>query len=106
MLQAPYAPVTAGAARERLYSGDFDFIGAHFVRKINADSVDIGVLFTDRQRNIEARTVVFVGYNEPNRALWQSLQGNGPSAHMIGDVRGRNSIMSAIHAGAQLGRKI
>ena len=102
----PYPPVTAGAARERLYGGDFDFIGGHYLQQIDDDKVDIGVLFTDRRRSISAQTVVFVGYNEPNRSLWQSLQGNGPTAHMIGDVRGRNSIMSAIHAGAELGRSI
>jgi 2,4-dienoyl-CoA reductase-like NADH-dependent reductase (Old Yellow Enzyme family) len=102
----PYPPVTAGAARERLYGGNFDFIGGHYLQQIDDDKVDIGVLFTDRRRSIAARTVVFVGYNEPNRSLWQSLQGNGPTAHMVGDVRGRNSIMSAIHAGAKLGRSI
>ena len=102
----PYPPVTAGAARERLYGGNFDFIGGHYLQQIDDDKVDIGVLFTDRRRSIAAQTVVFVGYNEPNRSLWQSLQGNGPTAHMVGDVRGRNSIMSAIHAGAELGRSI
>jgi len=102
----PYPLVTAGAARERLYGGNFDFIGGHYLQQIDDDKVDIGVLFTDRRRSIAAQTVVFVGYNEPNRLLWQSLQGNGPAAHMIGDVRGRNSIMSAIHAGAELGRSI
>jgi len=101
-----YPPVTAGAARERLYSGDFDFIGAHHLLSITPDDVEIGVLFTDRSRRIPAKTVVFVGFNEPNRELWQSLQGNGPPSHMIGDVRGHNSILSAIHAGNALGRQI
>ena len=101
-----YPPVTAGAARERLYSGDFDFIGAHHLLGISPDEVEIGVLFAERSRKLAARTVVFVGFNEPNRALWQSLQGNGPTSHMIGDVRGHNSILSAIHAGNALGRSI
>lgn len=102
----PYPPVTVGAARERLYEGDFDFIGGHYLQVINDEDVEISVLFTSRRRSIAAQTVAFVGYNEPNRLLWQSLQGNGPKVHMIGDVRGRNSIMSAIHAGAELGRSI
>ena len=101
-----YPPVTAGAARERLYSGDFDFIGAHHLLKITPEDVEIGVLFADRKRTLSAKTVVFVNFNEPNRALWQSLQGNGPTSHMIGDVRGHNSILSAIHAGNALGRAI
>jgi hypothetical protein len=101
-----YPPVTAGAARERLYSGDFDFVGSHHVLGISKSEVEIGVLFTERSRKIPAKTVVFVGFNEPSRELWQSLQGNGPPAHMIGDVRGKNSILTAIHAGNELGRSI
>ena len=101
-----YPPVTAGSARERLYSGDFDFIGSHHLLSITESEVEIGVLFTGRSRKIAAKTLVFVGFNEANRELWQSLQGNGPPSHMVGDVRGRNSIMTAIHAGNELGRKI
>lgn len=102
----PYPPVTAGAARERLFRGDFDFIGGHHIRRINTDAVEIGVLFTDRVRRIEAGLVVFVGYNQPNRELAEELAGSPIPCHLIGDVRGRNSIMSAIHAGAELGRAI
>jgi 2,4-dienoyl-CoA reductase-like NADH-dependent reductase (Old Yellow Enzyme family) len=101
-----YPPVTAGAARERLYSGNFDFVGAHHILTITDNHVEVGVLFADRSRKIPAKTVVFVAFNEPNRALWRSLQGNGPPSHMIGDVRGKNSILTAIHAGNELGRSI
>ena len=102
----PYPPVTAGAARERLYAGDFDFIGGHYLRAIHDDSVEIGVLFTERSRRLEAGLVVMVGYNEPNRELADDLAEAGMPCHLIGDVRGRNSILSAIHAGAALGRAI
>lgn len=102
----PYPPVTAGAVRERLFSGDFDFIGGHYLRAITADAVEIGVLYTQRVRRIAAKTVVFVGFNEPNRALAEELADCGLPVHLIGDVRGRNSIMSAIHAAAALGRTI
>ena len=102
----PFPPVTVGAARERLYSGDFDFIGGHFLRRIDEDAVDLGVLFTERVRRVEARLVVFVGYNEPNRELSEALVGSAVPVYRIGDVCGRNSIMSALHAGAALGRAI
>jgi hypothetical protein len=102
----PFPPVTAGAARERLMSGDFDFVGGHYLRAIRADEVEVGVLFTDRTRRLPARTVVLVGYNEPNRELAAALADSGLPVYLIGDVRGRNSIMSAIHAGAALGRSI
>ena len=102
----PYPPVTAGAARERLMNGNFDFIGSHHLRRIDNESVEIGVLFTERSRTLPARTVVFVGCSEPNRELGKTLEGNGPPVHLVGDVRGRSSIMTAIHAGATLGRSI
>lgn len=102
----PYPPVTAGAARERLYSGAFDFIGGHYIRAISEGQVELGVLFTERVRRVEAAFVVFVGYNEPNRELATALAETGVAVELIGDVRGRNSIMSAIHAGSALGRSV
>jgi 2,4-dienoyl-CoA reductase-like NADH-dependent reductase (Old Yellow Enzyme family)/thioredoxin reductase len=102
----PYPPVTVGAARERLMSSDFDFIGGHYIRGITEDSVDIGVLFTDRVRTLEAKIVVLVSFNEPNRDLPEALAMTNRTTHLIGDVRGRNSMMSAIHEAAQLARTI
>ncbi len=102
----PYPAVTAGAARERLFSQDFDFVGSHYVRGITSDSVEIGVLYTDRSRSLDADIVVLVGYNEPNRQLPEALAGMDIPHHVIGDVLGRNSIMNAMHAGAELGRRI
>jgi hypothetical protein len=102
----PYPPVTAGAARERLMNGDFDFIGDHYLRSISEEEVEIGVLFTERVRRLPAKTVIMVGYNEPNRGLAVELADSGVPVHLIGDVRGRNSIMTAIHGAAELGRRI
>lgn len=102
----PFPPSTVGAARERLMRGDFEFIGGHFVRAIMEDHVEIGVLFTDRVRKLPARTVVLVGFNEPNRRLAEALSERGIGHHLIGDARGRNSIMTAIHDGAKLGRSL
>jgi 2,4-dienoyl-CoA reductase-like NADH-dependent reductase (Old Yellow Enzyme family) len=102
----PFPPVTAGAARERLMAGDFDFIGGHYLRSITPDAVDIGVLFTERVRRLPARTVVVVGFNEPNRDLAETLSSSGVPVHLIGDVGGRSSIMTAIHSAATLGRSI
>ncbi len=102
----PYPAVTAGAARERLFGQDFDFIGGHYVRSITAESVEIGVLYTDRSRQLDADIVVLVGYNEPNRQLAETLSAQNRPHYVIGDVLGRNSIMNAMHAGAELGRRI
>ena len=40
---------------------------------VTPEAVEIGVLFTDRVRQLPARTVVLVGYNEPNRGLQAEL---------------------------------
>jgi NADPH-dependent 2,4-dienoyl-CoA reductase/sulfur reductase-like enzyme len=102
-----YPPVTVGAARERLYSAPgFRFVGGHYLRSIDESSVDVGVLFTERRVKIPARLVIFVGFNEPNRELAQALADSGIPCFQVGDVRGRNSIMNAMHAGAALGRAI
>ena len=104
----PFPPVTVGAARERLMSADFDFVGGHYLRKITPDSVEIGVLFTDRVRTLPAKTVVLVSFNEPNRDLANELTArfSNVKVHMIGDVKGRNSMMTAIHEAAELARAI
>ena len=72
----PYPPVTVGAAKERLYSGDFDFIGGHYLRAIGEDSVEVGVLFTDRVRHLDAALVVLVGYNETEPGACRGLGGS------------------------------
>ncbi len=102
----PYPPVTVGAARERLYSSDFDFIGGHYLRSIGEEEVEIGVLFTNRVRKVPAKTVVLVSFNEPNRDLPTALAKSNRTVHLVGDVRGRNSMMSAIHEAAELARTI
>ncbi len=102
----PYPPVTVGAARERLMSGDFDLVGGHYLREIRPGEVDIGVLHTDRVRTIPANTVIMVTHHEPNRYLAAELEAEGIEVHQIGDVQGRNSIRNAIHSGAFLGRAV
>ena len=102
----PFPPVTVGAAKERLMSGNFDFIGGHYLREIRNGEVDVGVMFTERCRTLPARTIIIVGYNEPNRHLAEELEAAGISTHQIGDVQGRNNIRNAIHSGALLGRAI
>lgn len=102
----PYPPVTVGAARERLMAGRCDFIGGHYLRRIAADHVEIGVLYTDRVRRVSARTVVLAGFNAPNRDLVDELGARGVKLHVVGDARGQNGIMHAIHGAAEVARSI
>jgi 2,4-dienoyl-CoA reductase-like NADH-dependent reductase (Old Yellow Enzyme family) len=102
----PYPPATVAAAKERLMSGDFDFIGGHYLQGITPEEVIIGVPFTERVRTIEARTVVLVTFNTPNRELGEYLTAEpGPwTVHHIGDVTGTNGILPAIHQAAAVAR--
>lgn len=104
----PYPPATVEAARERLLSGNFDFIGGHYVQGITGDEVIIGVPFTERVRAVPARTVVLVTYNHPNRELAEYLVDGGETCtmHLIGDVTGTNGILPAIHQAAAVARAI
>ena len=87
-------------------SGDFEFIGGHYLRQISETEVHLGVLFTERVRVVPARTVVLVSYNQPNLELKYALEALGIDVHLVGDVRGRNSLMTAIQAAVELGRWI
>ena len=102
----PYPPATVEAARERLMSGDFDFIGGHYLQAITSDEVVIGVPFTERRREVPARTVVLVSYNHPNRELASYLESGDRPVHLIGDVCGTNSLMAAIHQASALARAL
>jgi 2,4-dienoyl-CoA reductase-like NADH-dependent reductase (Old Yellow Enzyme family) len=104
----PYPPATVAAAKERLMSGAFDFIGGHHLLEIRADAVDIGVPFTSRLRTIPAETVVIVTYGHPNRELGEHLlaEPGSWSVHRIGDVTGTNGILPAIHQAAAVSRTI
>jgi 2,4-dienoyl-CoA reductase-like NADH-dependent reductase (Old Yellow Enzyme family)/thioredoxin reductase len=104
----PYPPATVAAAKERLMSGAFDFIGGHHLLEIRPDAVDIGVAFTDRRRTIPASTVVIVTYGHPNRELaeWLAAGSGRWTVHQIGDVTGTNGLLPAIHQAAALARTI
>ena len=102
----PYPPATVEAAKERLLSGAFDFIGGHHLQAIATDEVVIGVPFTERRRVLPARTVVLVTYNHPNRELATYLDGDAYGVHLVGDVNGTNGIMAAIHQASAAGRAL
>ena len=102
----PYPPATVEAAKERLLSGDFDFIGGHVLQAITVDEVAIGVPFTERRRVLPARTVVLVTFNHPNRELVDYLDPAAYGVHLVGDVTGTNTLMAAIHQGAGVARAL
>ena len=66
----------------------------------------MGVLFTDRSRKVPAKTVILVGFNEPNRELAEELEEMGIPTHRVGDVNGTRDMMTAIHEAANLARAV
>ena len=106
----PYPPATVDAAKERLMSQDFDFIGGHYMQAITEDEVLIGVPFTERIRALRANMVVLVTYNHPNRDLAEYILKENShlegKVHLVGDVSGTNGVQAAIHQAANLTRSI
>ena len=106
----PYPPATVEAAKERLMSQDFDFIGGHYLQAVTEDEILIGVPFTERMRTLSAKTVVLVTYNHPNRELGDYLKEQLPEMsekiHTVSDASGTNGIMDAIHQSANLIRAL
>ena len=106
----PYPPATVEAAKERLMSQDFDFIGGHYMQAITEDEVLIGVPFTERIRALRANMVVLVTYNHPNRDLAEYILKENShlegKVHLVGDVSGTNGVQAAIHQAANLTRSI
>jgi len=106
----PYPPATVEAAKERLMSQDFEFVGSHYLQAITEDEVLVGVSFTERRRAFEAKMVVIVTYNHPNRELADYLTNEIPElngkVHLVGDVSGTNGVQAAIHQAANLIRSI
>ena len=106
----PYPPATVEAAKERLMSQNFDFIGGHYVQGITEDEVIIGVPFTERKRRLNANTVALITYNHPNRDLGDYLTEQLPEMetriHTVGDASGTNGIQAAIHQAANLIRSL
>ncbi len=102
----PYPPATVAAAKERLLSGSFDFIGGHHLREIRLGEVSIGVPFTERERIVPASTVVIVSYGQPNREVADAIDDGVRPVHRIGDITGTNGILPAIHQAAATARAI
>ncbi len=102
----PHPPATVEAAKERLLSGAFDFVGGHYLQAIGEDEVVIGVPFTERRRVLPARTVVLVTFNTPNREITGYLDPARHGIHLVGDVNGTNGIMPAIHQAAAVARTL
>ena len=104
----PYPPATVGAARERLMSGDFDFIGGHYLQGITPDEVIIGVPFTERCGPCR-RAPSCSSPTTTRTASWPSTSAYEPgpwNVHLVGDVTGTNGIRPAIHQAAAVARAI
>lgn len=102
----PAAMMTVGAARERLAAASVDFIGAAFLVEITPTTVVVGSRGTERRTVVPADTVAIVSFPHRNRELVEALDGLGRPVHTIGDVAGGQSIMTAIHDAARVGRSL
>jgi 2,4-dienoyl-CoA reductase-like NADH-dependent reductase (Old Yellow Enzyme family) len=103
----PYPPATVEAAKERLYSARFDFVGEHYLQGITPEEVIVGVPFTERVRSYPADTVVLVSFPVPARDLADHLLATTVvPVHLVGDVTGTTGVLPAIHQAAAVTRAL
>ena len=102
----PYPPATVLPARERLFSGAFEFLPTSAVRRITQDAVHVEVVGTERPRILPADTVVVCGFNSSNRELADALAGSSFPVHVVGDANGSRTIQLAVRDAALIARVV
>jgi thioredoxin reductase len=102
----PYPPATVLPARERLFSGSFEFLPTSAVRRITQDAVHVEVVGTERPRILPADTVVVCGFNSSNRELADALAGSSFPVHVVGDANGSRTIQVAVRDAALIARAV
>jgi hypothetical protein len=93
-------------ARERLFSGSFEFLPTSAVRRITEDAVHVEVVGTERPRILPADTVVVCGFNSSNRELADALAGSSFPVHVVGDANGSRTIQVAVRDAALIARAV
>jgi 2,4-dienoyl-CoA reductase-like NADH-dependent reductase (Old Yellow Enzyme family) len=99
--------LTAGPAIERLMPDPrFHLITNSHLLEITPTDVEVAYALGPGGPSSRhaADTVVFIGYNEPNRQLADALAGSGITVHVIGDAAGGRSLRGAIRDAALLVR--
>jgi NADPH-dependent 2,4-dienoyl-CoA reductase/sulfur reductase-like enzyme len=99
--------LTAGPAIERLMPNPrFHLITNSHLLEITPTDVEVAyALGTGGPSSRHAAdTVVFIGYNQPNRELANALAGSGVTVHVIGDAAGGRTLRGAIRDAALLVR--
>jgi dimethylamine/trimethylamine dehydrogenase len=91
-----------------------EIIPYHNLIAITGDVALISCGFTDREREIEAASVVLVTAMLPNLALWDELQGcrdewagaGIQSIERVGDAHAANTIAAAVWSGHRFAREV
>ena len=98
---APYVESTGRVvpALERLYAGDFTLYPRHHLVAIHPGYADIRPIQSRKIRRIPADRVVLVTPNEPERRLYDELNGDLPHVKLIGDALAPRDVQRAIADG-------
>jgi hypothetical protein len=77
-----------------------------YLTDITESDVGVGLLHPTATVNerLNADTVVMLGYNEPNRELYDLLVETGVDIHMVGDASGTRTLQAAMRSAAMLAR--
>ncbi len=104
--RVPSPDATMLPALERLRSGPFELRPLSYVEEITPTDVHIGVLGGTGSEKLRADTVVWVGYNLPNRDLADAVAGFSGQVELVGDAAGGVGLQKAIREGHMAGRQV
>ncbi len=95
-------------ALERMHQlGDFDVLTRHRLIEIREKDAIVrpAQAGNNKNRTIAADTVVLISHNEPNRSLYDELQGE-MECYLIGDARAPRDVQVAIAEGHKAARRM
>jgi 2,4-dienoyl-CoA reductase-like NADH-dependent reductase (Old Yellow Enzyme family) len=94
-------------ALKRLYSlGGFSVRTQHLITSIDAGSVGIRPIQSDKIEMVPADLVVRVDFRPSSNSLWSELRGKITDLHIVGDAKSPREIQAAIREGHLAARTI
>ena len=95
---------TTASTLRRIVGGGTTMLPNSHLREIRPDRVTVRC--GDRDREVGADSVYFVGFPEPNRDLLDHLDDFHGEVHMLGDAAGFHTMVRAIHDGDAVARAL
>lgn len=122
VLATPYATVASWTSytleqhriQARMLELGVEIITSHRLQSVSADCAVMGCIYSDRERIVEAASVVMITSRLPNDSLYQELTANtdqlntagSETLKRIGDCHGPATIAAAVYEGHRFAREL